>query len=474
MKLHFLGADRQVTGSCYAVDAERRMLLVDCGYYQEREFQGRNWAPTPVDVGSLHSVLLTHAHLDHCGLLPKLVREGFDGPIYATPPTIDLARLVLEDSAHIQMEDMAYKKRRHQKEGRKSPHPYEPLTRIEDVHKVTRQFQPVPYEKDVSLGAGISFRLHDAGHILGSAIVELNAGEGADARRLVFSGDLGRPDVPIVRDPTIVERADGVVIESTYGDREHEHSEEIEDQLAEIISATAARGGKVIIPTFAIERAQELIIHLAALVESRRIPRLPAFLDSPMAVDATEIFRNHVDYMDGPTQELVHSSRLARLGEWFRFTRSSAESKEINTVRGPCIVLAGSGMCTGGRIKHHLVQNIERPEATILFSGYQAAGTLGRHIVSGEHEVRIHGRMYQVRAEVRQVQGLSAHAGRHDLLSWLGGFRERPGRVFVTHGEEHAALALADSARADLGLEVDVPHYLDEVEVAAAGESAPL
>jgi len=466
MKLRFLGAARQVTGSCYGVEAAGRSILVDCGLYQERAYQARNWEPRPVDAASLHSVVLTHAHLDHSGLLPRLVAEGFRGPIYCTPPTAELAQLILEDSARIQKEDVAYKKRRHRREGREGPFPYEPLTRVQDVARTVRLFQRVPYGKRLELGPGLFLRLLDAGHILGSAIVELSHAAAGEERRLVFTGDIGQPEVPIVNDPEQPERADWIVTESTYGDRDHQHEREIEDQLADVIGDTVARGGKVVIPTFAIERAQELILHLASLVEKRRIPRLRAFLDSPMAIDATEIFRRHLDFMDVETRERIRSGALASLRDWFQFCRSAAESKEINEVQEPCIILAGSGMCTGGRIKHHLAQNVGRPESTILFVGFQAEGTLGREILDGEPEVRILGQPQRVRARVHQIQGLSAHAGRDDLLRWLGGFAAPPRGVFVTHGEESASLAFAETLRAELGLEVSVPRFLDEVELA--------
>jgi metallo-beta-lactamase family protein len=462
VKLRFLGAARQVTGSCYELEAAGRKILVDCGLYQERAFQERNWEPRPVDAASLHSVVLSHAHLDHCGLLPRLVAEGFRGPIYCTPPTAELAKLILEDSARIQKEDAAYKKRRHKREGRVSEYPYEPLTRSHDVKKTVRLFHRVGYGESLELGPGLRLRLHDAGHILGSAIVEFSMREAGEERRLVFTGDLGQPEVPIVNDPAQPGRADWVVTESTYGDCEHQRADEIEDQLAEVIVDTAGRGGKVVIPTFAIERAQELILHLASLVEQERIPRLRGFLDSPMAVDATEIFRRHTDFMDPETRERVRSGQLASIGDWFQFCRSTEESKEINEVKEPCIILAGSGMCTGGRIKHHLAQNVERPESTILFVGYQAEGTLGREILDGASDVRILGERQPVRARVRQVQGLSAHAGRDDLLRWLGSFNPPPRRVFVTHGAEQASLAFAERVRADLGLEAAVPTYLEE------------
>lgn len=465
LRLTFLGANRQVTGSCYALDAAGLRVLVDCGLYQEREYQGRNWEPTPVDVPALAAVLLTHAHLDHCGLLPKLAREGFAGPVHATPPTIELARLVLEDAARIQAEDVAYKKKRHQREGRVGPHPYVPLYTEEDVAAIAARMRPLGYEAPLALGADVRACFHDAGHILGSAMVEVSAPARGGTRSVLFSGDLGQPAVPIVRDPARVRRADYVVIESTYGNRDHQHRSEIDDQLADAVRTAVGRGGSVLIPTFAIERAQELMLHLAELLDAGRIPRVPVYLDSPMAVDATEIFARHRDYMDAPTRAAFAGGRFTRARGWLSLVRTREDSKEIDAARGSAIVLAGSGMCTGGRIKHHLAQQIERPETLVLFSGYQARGTLGREILDGRKEVRILGRMRVVRAEVRQIWGLSAHAGRDDLLAWLGGFEAPPRRLFVTHGEEEASLAFAEAVRSALGWDVRVPVYGESLEL---------
>jgi metallo-beta-lactamase family protein len=471
MRLRFLGANRQVTGSCTLLEAGDARMLVDCGLYQERTLLSRNWDPMPVDAKSLDAVILTHAHLDHCGLLPKLVREGFSGPIYATPPTVEIAQIVLADAAHIAEYDVAFKKTRHAREGRVGPHPYVPVYTTQEAEAVFPLLRPVDYGEAIRVGESLVATLRDAGHILGSAIVEAVAGAGAEARRVVFTGDLGQPEVPIVREPTRVSRADFVVMETTYGDRDHERKQEIEDQLAEAIVATDRRGGNVLIPTFAIERAQQLLLHLARLLEERRIPPLLVFLDSPMAVNVTEVYARWAEYMDAETRRAFSSGRFANVERWVKLVRSPEESKAINRIRGTCIILAGSGMCTGGRIKHHLVENIERAASTVLFAGYQAQGTLGRQILQGDPSVRIHGRSFNVRADVRQIQGLSAHAGRDDLLAWLGAFEAPPRRLFLVHGEEEVSLGFAKRVRDELGWRVEVPSYREETRLAdpAAG-----
>ena len=293
-------------------------------------------------------------------------------------------------------------------------------------------------------------------------VIDVDDGE---RRRIVFSGDVGQWDVPIVGDPSFVDGADYVVLESTYGDEDHDRPATIEEQLAEIVNDTMDRGGNVVIPTFAIERAQELLLHLAENIVAKRMPRIVTFLDSPMAIDATAIFLKYTEYMDDETRQSLETGRLAEARRWMRMSRTSEESKAINAIRGTCIIMAGSGMCTGGRVKHHLVFNIARPESTILFVGYQAEGTLGRRILDGEPEVRILGRKHPVRARVHQIQGLSAHAGRSDLMRWLEHLQAPPRHVFLTHGEEQTSLAFADHVRDKLGYEVSVPRYQEEVEL---------
>jgi metallo-beta-lactamase family protein len=474
VKLHFLGAIRQVTGSRYCLEAGGLRLLIDCGLFQERDFLGRNWETCPIPAGTIDHVLLTHAHLDHGGLLPKLVREGFRGPILATGATRDLAEIVLKDSAHIQEEDSAFKQKRHARERRVGPYPVQPLYTQVDAEAVSPLFQVVPYNRPTPLNENVAVTYHDAGHILGSAMLEITVrGNGAapaisrcgDARTLIFSGDIGVWNKPIIRDPSLFERADYVVMESTYGDRDHVDSGPIEDQLAEAVNTTVRRGGNVIIPTFAIERAQELMYYLGRLVREDRIPRLLVFLDSPMAVDVTDVFLHHRECMDEEAVAMLESGEPPCRFPGLKMIREVAESKAINQIKGSCVIMAGAGMCNAGRIKHHLKNNIGSTRNTILFVGYQAVGTLGRQIVDGRKTVRIHGANQRVRARVAQIHGLSGHADRDTLLRWVGNLKKPPRRVFLTHGEEDVSLRFADLVHEKCGWPVYVPQYREQVEL---------
>jgi metallo-beta-lactamase family protein len=459
MKLGFLGAARQVTGSSYFVQADGLRCLVDCGLYQERPFLGRNWDPFPIAAEDLDFVLLTHAHLDHSGLLPRLVHDGFSGPILTTAATADLLSIALMDAAEIQEEDAAYKRRRHAKEGRTVDHPVVPLYTTEDVQETMPLVEDVDYESEFRLGDALSARFLDAGHILGSAMIELTVRAGGDARTVIFSGDIGQWDMPFVRDPTLFEAADYVVMESTYGDRDHEDPGRIGDLLGEIIRKTAAAGGKVVIPTFAIERAQDLMFHLSRLAYAKAIPPIPIYLDSPMAREVTHAFERHLDVLDEEARRLFEAGRSPFHFPGLTIVRTTEESKAVNSARGPAVIMAGSGMVTGGRIKHHIAQNIARPESTILFVGYQARETLGRQILEGAREVRILGRTLPVRARVTKINGFSAHADRKGLARWLDGFKSPPRRLFVTHGDPDVAAAFAERIRRDRGWTVELPEY---------------
>ena len=465
MRIQILGAARQVTGSCYLVEADGVRILVDCGLFQEREFLSRNWNPFPVQPGHIDYVLLTHSHLDHAGLLPKLVREGYSGPVLTTTASRDLIEIVLTDSARIQEEDAAFKRKRHRKEGRKGPHPVVPLYTVEDAEKCLPLIRPVRYGEEVSLNGKVRIRFHDAGHILGAGMIEVDYRGGGHRRKLIFSGDIGQWDKPLVHDPSVFQEADYVVMESTYGDRDHESPGDVENRLCTAINRTVEAGGNIVIPTFAIERAQELMYHLSRLVREDRIPYLMMFLDSPMAVDVTDVFLQHREYLDEETQKLFREGEPPFRFPGLRLVRSTAESRAINSIKGSSVIMAGSGMCTGGRIKHHLVQNIARPESQVLFVGYQARGTLGRLILDGAEEVRIHGRNYPVRAGVHQIQGFSAHADRSALLRWLGSLKTPPRRVILTHGEDGAIRSLAEAVRSRLGWETAVPDYLETLEL---------
>ncbi|HEX29918.1 TPA: MBL fold metallo-hydrolase, partial [Candidatus Poribacteria bacterium] len=443
VKLSFLGAAQNVTGSRYLLEFNGHKILVDCGLYQERELRGRNWDPFPVPPNTIDAVLLTHAHLDHSGLLPKLVREGFEGRIYCTAATSEISGIALLDSAHLQEEDAEFKRKRHKREGRKGPYPEIPLYTSEDARATFPLFHPVRYGESVQLGDGIEASFHDAGHILGSSMIKIDLSRNGWRRTILFSGDVGRWNKPILRDPTLFDEADYVLVESTYGDRLHEDPEDVEDMLADAVNLTWKAGGNVVIPSFAIERAQEVLYHLNELLLQDRIPHLMVFVDSPMAISVTEVFGHHPELFDEEMIELIRRRESPFDFPGLKMVRKVEESKAINHIRGTVIIIAGSGMCTGGRIKHHLVSNISRPESTILFVGYQAVGTLGRQIVDGAREVRILGRIHPVRARIVQINGFSGHADRDELFRWLSGLKGKPRHLFVTHGEPESAHSFA-------------------------------
>mgnify|MGYP000237188490 CR=1 FL=1 len=441
--LRFLGAAGNVTGSATLLQIDGRRLLVDCGLFQERPYRARNWNPFPVPPASIEAVLLTHAHLDHCGLLPRLVKEGFAGRILCTPATAEIARCVLLDSARLQEEDAEHKRRRHEREGRQGPYPVVPLYTEEDARRVLPLLAGVPYGRALEPVPGVSVSFHEAGHILGSSMIRVEYGADGRRRTIVFSGDVGRWDRPILRDPTVFHQADCLILESTYGGSRHEDPASIEDLLAEAVLSTRRAGGNLLIPSFALERTQEVLYYLNRLLRAGRIPSVLVFVDSPMAVDVTEVFQRHADLFDEEMRSLMASGRSPFLFPGLTMVRSAGQSKAINQLRGTAVIIAGSGMCTGGRIKHHLANNIGRRESTILFVGYQAEGTLGREILEGAREVRILGKSFRRRARVLKISGFSAHADREELLRWVSGLRSEPRRLYLNHGEPESAQALA-------------------------------
>lgn len=466
MKLHFLGANRQVTGSRYCLETAAGKILVDCGMFQERPYQDRNWLPSPIPPQDIQALVLTHVHVDHCGLIPRLVGEGFRGPIYCTRPSVELAEIILRDAARIQTEDARFKKKRHKKEGRRGKHPEIALFTETEVDRALPLFKGVPYGLPVAVNNATTVTFHDAGHILGSAMLEFRVRDAGRESLIIFSGDIGQTNKPLIRDPTLFEQADYVVMEATYGNRDHGHNGDVAADLEAIIRETRARGGNLVIPVFAVERAQELIYHLGHLVRGGRIPRTDIFLDSPMAVDVTTIFRKYPECFDEETWRLITAHKPPLGFPGLQMAHSVQESKAINEWKEPCIIMAPSGMCSAGRIKHHLRLNISRADATILFVGYQAHGTLGRQILDGNRFVRIHGRDWKVKARICQLEGFSGHADRQALLQWIGHLQRPPRHVFLTHGEAEAAAHLAGRIGQQFGWPTSLPEYQQVVDLA--------
>jgi metallo-beta-lactamase family protein len=465
IKLSFFGAAGNVTGSRYLLQTNGVNILVDCGLYQERQYASRNWAPFPFPPKDINAVILTHAHLDHCGLLPKLVKDGFSGPIYCTQATADITQIILLDAAKIQEEDAEQKQRRHKKEGRTAPYPEVPLYTTEEAKEVFPLFKTVSYRESFNLADGnaVEATLYNAGHVLGSSVIRVKVRQGDDERIIIFSGDIGQPHRPIVRDTTIFGAADYVLVESTYGDRVHKEVDDIKKIMREIINTTRAAGGNIVIPSFALERSQEVLYYINKLILEGSIKPIRIFLDSPMASRITEVFEKHSDLYDSEMAELVKNYNSPFEMPTLEFAGTSVESKAINDIREPIIIIAGSGMCTAGRIKHHLALNISRPQSTIVFVGYQAAGTLGRSIVDGSKKVRIMGQEYPVKANIVRIQGFSGHADKEELLGWLQNLEKPPRGVFVVHGEEEAARSFGQYLQEKTGWPVIVPQYLQQV-----------
>jgi len=447
MDLTFLGATGTVTGSKYLLRNGGRSILVDCGLFQGlKALRLRNWQAPPVKPGSIDAVVLTHAHIDHSGYLPLLVRGGFRGSVYCTRPTFDLCNLLLPDSGHLQEEQARFANRH----GFSRHKPALPLYTVEDAQRALRHFVPLDYDHPQPLDGFGAFRLLPAGHILGASIV---AFEGAGPR-IVFSGDLGRADDPIMRPPTVVTEADYVVVESTYGNRKHPPSDP-EAELAAHLERAASRGGVVVIPTFAVGRAQTLL-HLLARIKTRGgLAGVPVYLNSPMAIDATQIFRRYRAEHRLSEEQCRAACTVAKM------VNTPQESMALNQKQGPMVILSASGMATGGRVLHHLAAFAPDPKNMILFAGFQAAGTRGASLVGGAESVKVHGEYVPVRAEVVNLEGLSAHADYPGILAWLGGFRVAPKKTFITHGEPAAADELRRRISESLGWECDVPDYLE-------------
>ena len=448
MKLTFLGAAREVTGSSYLVEADGVRFLVDCGMFQGgREARDKNRLAFSFDPESIDFVLLTHAHIDHSGLLPRLVALGFRGAIHATHATCDLLAVMLPDSAHIQEKEAEHANYRRFKFSRPPRGGWRneaaPLYTVEQARACLKHLKPVDYDLEIAPHPAVRCAFRDAGHILGSAIAEVWAGEGKARRKIVFSGDLGQPSRPLVRDPAPIAGADYLVVESTYGNRLHKSREATEDELVLAVNDTLKKGGNLIIPAFAVGRTQDILYLLADLTRQGRIPKLTVFVDSPMATAATEITFKHMRELDAETHSLVGKHGGAAHFQKLNFVEDVEESKALHKIKGGAVIISASGMCDAGRIKFHLQTHLPRHASTILITGFQAAGTLGRKLVDGARRVRLLGEDVAVKADLYTLGGLSAHADRDALLNWLGHFQTPPKHTFVVHGEAETASGFA-------------------------------
>ncbi|MER2600316.1 MAG: MBL fold metallo-hydrolase [Caldilineales bacterium] len=448
MKLTFDGAAQTVTGSMHLLEVNDQRILLDCGLYQGKRSESyeRN-LNFSFDPATIDAVILSHAHIDHSGNLPNLVKQGFRGSIWSTPATRDLCVAMLQDSGHIQEQDTEYVNRKRVRDGLP---PVKPLYTKSDAVATIKQFVTINYGRSFTPLAGVTATFHDAGHILGSAFVVLDLVEGEQQRRLVFSGDIGRPGMAILNDPETITTADYLILESTYGNRRHTSRDEAGKLLRQVINETYKHRGKVIIPAFAVGRTQDLVFALNLLTNTQKIPDLKIFVDSPLAVDVTEIFRSHPECYDEETLALLQQSKTPFGFSSLTYVRDVEASKRLNFLRESAVIISASGMCESGRILHHLKNNIEDPDNTILFSGFQAENTLGRRILDGNRRVRIFGEEYDVRAKVARIEGYSAHADSQELRNWVGHLdRQRLNGIFLVHGEPEAAQGLAGGLAQD-------------------------
>src|SRR5512143_3617447 len=469
MKLTFLGAAREVTGSSYLLEADGVRFLVDCGMFQGgRETRAKNQRAFACDPRTIDFVILTHAHIDHSGLLPRLVALGFKGAIHATRATCDLLGVMLPDAAHIQEKEAEYQNLNRFRQGMaasegkarraSSPRDTAPLYTVAQAQASLKHLNPVDYDLEIAPHPQVRCTFRDAGHILGSAIVEVWVGEGTRRRKIVFSGDVGQPARPLLRDPTPILDSDYLVVESTYGDRNHKSMEATQDELVGAINDTLERkGGNVIVPAFAVGRTQDMLYLLADLTRQARIPKLSVFVDSPMATAATEITFKHMELLDAETHALMGRHGGAQYFRKLDFVEDVEESKALDRIAGGAVIISASGMCEAGRIKFHLRTNLPRRESTVLITGFQAAGTFGRRLVVGARRVRLLGADVPVRADLYTLGGLSAHADRTALLAWLGHFRSKPRKVFVVHGEETVANGFAADLQTRFGWDAMAP-----------------
>jgi metallo-beta-lactamase family protein len=454
-KLTFFGATGTVTGSRFLLEVDGNSLLIDCGLFQGlKKNRLKNWEPFPIPPAEIDRVFLTHAHIDHSGYLPRLCKEGFKGEVHCTHATYDLCDIMLRDCGHLQEEDARWAN----KKGFSKHRPALPLYTVEDAETTLSRFEPYHYGEDIFITDTLRVKFKDAGHILGSSFVDVKSTEEGKVKRIVFSGDLGRPARPILRDPVQAFEVDFLVLESTYGGRLHDNKSPEKD-LARVINASVERGGVLVIPAFAVGRTQQILYALRELEEQKEIPSLPVYVDSPMAINTTTVFEKRKGYYDLTAKVLELNGTRILQPQQIHFCRHRDQSKALNQLDEPAIIISASGMATGGRILHHLKYRLPRTQDTLLFIGYQAKGTRGRTILDGEDTVKIHGKYISTRAQVENISGFSAHADSNEILAWLIGFNRPPKKTFLVHGEPEASASLAEEIQQRLGWDVVVPKF---------------
>ncbi len=455
MNISILGAGNEVTGSAFLVSNGKAKVLVDCGQFQGgRREENKNRIPKAMSPRELDAVVISHGHLDHIGRLPLLVMKGFSGPVYATPATIDVAKLILKDAAKVQESEAARINRKRMRAGEPL---ISPLFTDEDVDKTVRLFTPLDYDGPHPVAPGVQVQMMESGHVLGSAIINMDVEDGTRERKVVFSGDLGPLNLPILKDPARIDRADWVFMESTYGDRDHRPLDATLDEFNSLIREAVKRKGKILVPSFALGRTQQIVYHLAEAFHNRIVEPFPVYIDSPLAIAATEVYARHPDLYDSEMREFVLGNKLRDALKTVRFSQTADESKSINDVPGPCLILAGSGMCTAGWILHHLKHNLWRPETTVIFVGYQAPGTLGRLLIDGRPQVSVFGEKIAVNATIRSLGGFSAHAGQSDLVNWYACLAGSRPRTTLVHGEERGRKPLARIIKQRWNIDCDLP-----------------
>ncbi len=463
MKIEFVGGARTVTGSSFIIKDHDFTIMVDCGMFQgKRDLKDRNHLSLIYAPGKIDSLILTHAHIDHSGLIPKLVKEGFYGNIYATKATCDLCSIMLPDSAHIQEMDVEWQNRRNKRLGRDL---VKPIYTVDDAEAAVKNFVPVSYGKKIQIHPRIHIQFRDAGHILGSSFVEMWIDEADKQTKIVFSGDLGTPNQALIRNPEIIEDADILLIESTYGNRLHKNKEDTYEEFKNVLIESHDQQGNIIIPSFAVERTQEIIYNLREMFKDPNFPKIPVYIDSPLAIGATEIFKSNADCFNKETLELFRKGENPLEFPTLTYVKTNDESKKLNDEAKGSIIISASGMCTAGRIKYHLMNNLYMPHSSVIFVGYQAEGTLGRRIVDGAKQVKIFGEDVSVQARIVTLGGFSAHADKNGLLDWLSNIKNPKLKVFVVHGEEEAANSLADAIKTKFGFITYVPGWGEIVDV---------